>query len=294
MRGVTTALGCIVLLAAAVAASGGSASQSPSVGRSSPTPPEQPLAKAPKAQTATPAGEEPPESEAFSRIRGRNLAETFSRGGPLMYPILLCSLVGLAFAIERLVSLRRSVVAPRGLAEGVLGAVGERDMAKGLRLCEGRPSSLARVLKVGLALGGSPREEIVTAMQEAGERELWSLERFAKPLSIIAGVAPLLGLLGTVWGMIMAFDVVAAKGALGDPRQLAEGIATALLTTFAGLTVAIPCFVFYHYFRSKSDRLVAEIEETATHMAAALHEAPSHANPAPPRGGGGAASDAAH
>jgi len=137
------------------------------------------------------------------------------------------------------------------------------------------------------------REDITTAMQEAGERELWHLERFAKPLNVIAGVSPLLGLLGTVWGMIMAFDVVAAKGALGDPRELAEGIAAALLTTFAGLSVAIPSYVLYHYFRSKSDRMIVEIEETASHLVARLQGAASHAHPAPQGGGRGAAADAA-
>ena len=242
------------------------------------------------------AGEGAPADEQAGKgtIRGKNVWETFRRGGPLMYPILFCSLVGMAFAIERLVSLRRAAVAPRGFADALADTLADGGAEAGLRLCEERPSSLARVLKAGLGLAGSPREEIVTAMEEAGERELWSLERFAKPLSIIAGISPLLGLLGTVWGMIMAFDVVASKGELGNPRELAEGIATALLTTFAGLSVAIPCYLLYHYFSSKSDRLVIEIEETASHMAATLQEAPRHAHPPPPGGGGEPAADAAH
>ena len=178
----------------------------------------------------------------------------------------------------------------RELSEKVMGkimvleAMDKADAAEALRLCSERPSSLARVLSSGLALAGAPREEVVGAMMEAGERELWNLERFAKPLSIIAGVSPLLGLLGTVWGMILAFDVVAQKGALGDPKALAAGIATALLTTLAGLTVAIPCYIFYHYFRGRSGRMIIEIEETASHVAAALNGDPSRAHPSPARG----------
>jgi biopolymer transport protein ExbB len=226
-------------------------------------------------------------------IRGKNLWETLSRGGPLMIPILLCSLVGVAFAIERAVSLRQSAVAPRDLQEDVLNAMADGGTAAALDACEQRPSAMSRVLMAGLRLGNAPRDEINLAMSEAGERELWALERLAKPLSIIAGVAPLLGLLGTVWGMILAFDVVAQKGALGDPRQLANGIATALLTTLAGLSVAIPCYIFYHYFRSKSDRMIVEIEETASHVAAVLKGTIADAHSPTSRGGGGAAPDAA-
>lgn len=210
-----------------------------------------------------------------------------------MYPIMLCSLIFVAFTIERLVALRRSAVAPKALADGVLEAVRAGTSAKALELCSEGASSMARVLTSGLELAGSSRDDVVGAMEEAGERELWNLDRFAKPLNIIAGVAPLLGLLGTVWGMILAFDVVAQKGALGDPKELAAGIATALLTTLAGLSVAIPSYVFYHYFRSRSDRLIIEIEETASHVAAALTRSSDHANPSPTGGGRGAAHDAA-
>ncbi len=244
----------------------------------------EPTTAAKPTTTTTPAG-----PETGGTIRGKNLWETLSRGGPLMIPILICSLFGVAFAIERFVALRQKAVAPRDLAEGVLEALNNGSPAEAMRLCEERPSSLARVLAAGLRLAGAPRDEITTAMQEAGERELWNLERFAKPLNVIAGVAPLLGLLGTVWGMIIAFDVVAQKGALGDPRQLANGIATALLTTLAGLSVAIPCYVLHHYFRDKSDRLVVEIEETASRVLAALRGAARDDDPTPNPGDRGPA-----
>ena len=266
-----------------------------------PTTKTPPTARPTTAESAAPAVAEPTTAakpttattpaapEAGGTIRGKNLWETLSRGGPLMIPILLCSLIGVAFAIERFVALRQKAVAPRDLAEGVLEALNNGSTAEAIRLCEERPSSLARVLAAGLRLAGAPRDEITTAMQEAGERELWNLERFAKPLNVIAGVAPLLGLLGTVWGMIIAFDVVAQKGALGDPRQLANGIATALLTTLAGLSVAIPCYVLHHYFRDKSDRLVVEIEETASRVLAALRGAARDDDPTPNPGDRGPA-----
>lgn len=227
-------------------------------------------------------------------IWGKSMWDTFRRGGPLMYPILFCSLFGLAFAIERFVSLRQNAVAPKSLAAEVLSVIGKGGVGAGIELCGARPSALGRVLGAGLEFAGGSRGDMTAAMEEAGARELWHLERFAKPLSVIAGVSPLLGLLGTVWGMIMAFDVVAQKGALGDMRALAEGIAAALLTTFAGLSVAIPCFVLHHYFRSKSDRMICEIEETASHLVAQLQGASSHAHPAPAGGGRRAADDAAH
>ena len=282
-------------LAAGALPVAGAEGQPATAAPSTATPPKAPATPEPAtpepAAEVTPPAPEPPVG---GTIRGRNLWETFSRGGPLMYPILLCSLLGLAFTIERLVALRQNAVAPRKLAESAIAAVQEGGASPALELCEDRSSSLARVLFSGLSLVASPKEEVVAAMQEAGERELWSLDRLAKPLSIIAGVSPLLGLLGTVWGMILAFDVVAQKGAQGDPKQLANGIATALLTTLAGLMVAIPCYVLYHYFRGKSDRMIIEVEETASRVVAALQGVGTHANPPPPGGERGAAADAAH
>lgn len=233
------------------------------------------------------------ETEEGGTIRGKNLWLTLRRGGPLMIPILVCSVVGLGFVIERFISLRQSAVAPKDLADQVLEAAHNGGLGKGLELCQDGSSSLARVLAAGLSVANGSKQEMVAAMEEAGEREMWGLERLAKPLSIIAGVAPLLGLLGTVWGMIMAFDVVAQKGALGDPKELAEGIATALLTTLAGLSVAIPCYVLYHYFRDKSDRLVVEIEETASRVVAAVKGTPADAHPTPSGGRRVATADAA-
>ena len=214
-------------------------------------------------------------------VLGKNLWETFQAGGALMWPILATSIIGLAFIFERAVSLREKVAVPRGIADAVVAAVRDGNVAEAQRICTRKPSALTRVLAAGLAASDRTREEVLVAMQEAGERELWHMDRFNRPLTIVVSVAPLLGLLGTVQGMIMAFDVVARKGAMGDPRQLAAGVATALLTTFAGLTVAIPCYCFYHYYRDKADRMLVQIEDAAAHLVDGLKGTARNANPTP-------------
>ena len=108
-------------------------------------------------------------------------------------------------------------------------------------------------------------------LEDAGGRELWDLRRKAKPLGVISNVTPLLGLLGTVLGIIQAFsDVASQQGAIGNPRELADGIYQALITTAAGLSVAIPAFLFYHFFQDKAEALVRDIEEKSLSLIAAI------------------------
>ncbi len=229
--------------------------------------------------TALPVARDGPAADAEGgTILGKNLWQTFRAGGALMWPILAASVIGMAFIIERAVALRESAVVPRGVGKAVVEAVASAGAASAARLCEERPSALTRVLAAGLAVADRSREEILTAMEEAGEREQWLMDRFNRPLNIVSSVAPLLGLLGTVQGMILAFDVVARKGAMGDPRQLASGVATALLTTFAGLAVAIPCYCFYHYYRDKADRMIVQIEDCASHLVDTLKGNKRHAD----------------
>lgn len=273
MRKTCTLLGLLLLVSAAVASGAEAVQESGSA-----------KAEAPKAEAAAPGGDTAsplPAEESRGTILGKNIWETFLAGGILMWPILASSIIGLAFIIERAVSLRQSAVVPSGVGASVVAAVRSGDAAGAMALCQARPSALSRVLAAGLAVAERSREEVVTAMQEAGEREQWQMDRYNRPLSIVASVAPLLGLLGTVQGMILAFDVVAQKGAMGDPRQLAAGVATALLTTFAGLAVAIPCYCFYHYYRDKTDRMVVQIEDAASHLVDALKGSPKHENPPP-------------
>jgi len=121
---------------------------------------------------------------------------------------------------------------------------------------------MSRVLAAVLRCANTSQAEMEAMLEDAGARELWQLRRNAKPLGIVSNVAPLLGLLGTVFGIIRAFEVVAThESAIGNPRMLATGVYEALITTAAGLCVAIPAFTFYHYFQNKADAFVRDIEE---------------------------------
>jgi biopolymer transport protein ExbB len=195
------------------------------------------------------------------RITGGTLFDIFLRGGPLMWPILACSIVALAFILERLVGLRSSAVFPRDVLSKARSLASEGKELEALDLCRDGRSPFARMLASCLSRPDPGLSTTETALEEAGSRVLYDLRRNARPLGVIADVAPLLGLLGTVWGMIKAFEQVAAIGALGRAEKLSEGIAEALLTTAFGLTVAVPALIFYHYFRGKADGLMRAMED---------------------------------
>jgi len=205
----------------------------------------------------------PSETEQVERgyILGKNLLETFLRGGFFMWPILLCSIIGFAFALERIIALRRSVVFPQKFLEEVKALVGEKKLEEAVKLCEVHNSIFARMLLTCLKKAHSSSFEIEATLESAGSRALLELRTNTKVLGVIADIAPLLGLLGTVQGMIMAFDVVARTGALGRAEKLAESIAVALLTTAFGLIVAVPSVIFYHYFRARAESLLKSMGE---------------------------------
>ncbi len=182
-------------------------------------------------------------------------------GGYLMIPIGLCSVLLVAFFIERLVAIRRSRVLPKGFAAAVESASNgsQLDVAKVESACDSHPSSASRILRAALGKIGEPREEIESAVNNTAQREIHSMKRYTRLFSIIAAVAPLLGLLGTVTGMIQAFREVAIQG-LGSGQALAPGIYKALVTTAAGLLVAIPALIAYHWLRSRIDNYVQSID----------------------------------
>jgi biopolymer transport protein ExbB len=192
------------------------------------------------------------------------LVELAIRGGWLMVPIALVSLVVVAIGFERGIGLRRSRVLPRPLAAG-LSDMAERnalDHRAVLRLCNQFPSSAARVARAMVLKVGGPASEVEHAITEAAQREADRLYANVRTLNLAVAVAPLLGLLGTVQGMIQAFFAT-ANMPLGSNKAdvLAEGIYVALVTTFAGLTVAIPASVLAHMFETRILRLVRDIEE---------------------------------
>ena len=185
------------------------------------------------------------------------------KGGPVMYPIAACSLVGLAVLVERLIVLRRRNVIPPAFLAGLKKALVQsgRERRAGLDYCRKHPSPVARVFAAGIKKLGASPETIEKHISEAGEREVLKLRKNLRLLSVIAAVSPLLGLLGTIFGMIEAFATVASSGeALGKTEMLAGGIYEAMITTAAGLIVAIPALVFYHWLSAKIERLVMDID----------------------------------
>jgi biopolymer transport protein ExbB len=195
-----------------------------------------------------------------------SLLELLAKGKWFMVPIGLCSLMGLALIIERLVALRRRVAIPDGFIDGLETSLNTGEPRKnGLAYCRANPSPIARIAAAGLRKLPKGEETAEEAIESAGAAEVAKLRRNLRMLYGVSAVAPMLGLLGTVWGMIEAFQVASAMG-LGRAEKLASGIYEALVTTFAGLTVAIPCLIFYYYFQGKIDRIVTEMDDASVYL----------------------------
>ena len=185
------------------------------------------------------------------------MLEAFVKGGPVMYPILLCSIISLAVVIERLIVLHRRNTDPEELVEDVKYAVEQGRIIEGVQIAKRSRSPLSSMIIVALTNIGKPRSEIEEAVQIAGNAEVRRLERNMQLLDLIITVAPLLGLLGTVLGIIESFNILGATAGLTDPAVLSIGIAEALITTAAGLIVAIPTQVMYTYFSGLIERHIA-------------------------------------
>ncbi|MBN8727383.1 MAG: MotA/TolQ/ExbB proton channel family protein [Xanthomonadales bacterium] len=187
------------------------------------------------------------------------MLELLMAGGWAMVPILLCSAVALAIILERFWSLRRSAVAPPGLGGEV------REWARTRRLDPAHVealrtnSPLGELLAAALEVRHRPREVIKERVEDTGRHVVHRLDRFLNTLGTIALVSPLLGLLGTVFGLIRMFLAVMVSG-VGDPMKMAGGIGEALVCTAAGLCVAIPAYAFHRYFRGKVNDLLVEME----------------------------------
>ena len=195
-------------------------------------------------------------------IPTQNLWDIVRDGGPLMVPIAFCSLVLVAFVFERAVSLRRGRVIPGPFVTRFIQQMreGELDRDKALALCLENGSPVADVFAGAVRKWGRPAVEVEQAIIDAGERATNGLRRYLRVLNGVATISPLLGLLGTVVGMIRAFNAIATSDAMGRPELLASGISQALLTTAAGLSVAIPALIFYMFFVSRVDRLIIDID----------------------------------
>ena len=199
------------------------------------------------------------------------MLDFFTRGGPLMYPILLCSVIGWAIFMERIfafIKVRRQLLPLQNAVKIFL----QEDRAdEAIELCSQRKSPLAKILLIVLKNRGSQRSYLKSLAEEVGEREAVALQRYLGLLGTIANITPLLGLLGTVLGMIKAFNVMAIEG-MGTPATLGGGISEALITTAAGLSVAVPMILLHRYLSSRSERLVLELEEATMQIVDLVEE----------------------
>jgi biopolymer transport protein ExbB len=204
--------------------------------------------------------------------------ELIRAGGFLMWPILACSVISMAIIAERFWSLRESKIVPVNLVANVW-QWHKSDQLDAKRIQALRVNSpLGMVLAAGLLNRKHSREIMKESIEEVGRLVAHSLERFLNTLGTISSITPLLGLLGTVIGMIKVFTVITSQG-IGDPSVLSEGISEALLTTAAGLSVAIPSLMFYRYFRGKVDDLVVTMEQEALKMVEVMHGIREKDNP---------------
>jgi biopolymer transport protein ExbB len=205
--------------------------------------------------------------ESRSLIPTTELSAIVHDAGPLMYAILLCSFLLVAFLLERMVCLRRGRVIPKPFVTRFLQQLseGQLDRQQALELCEENGSPVAQVFAGAVRKWGRPGVEIEQGVIDAGERATHGLRRYLRVFYGVATVGPLLGLMGTVLGMIQTFNVIADPtcDAIGRTAPLAGGIAKALLNTAGGLGVAIPASIIYVFFVSRVDRLVIEIDKLA-------------------------------
>lgn len=187
------------------------------------------------------------------------------KGGPVMVPIILCSVISLALIVERCLSLRRRRILKYEILQRIEELLRDRKIPEATTLCKRYPSSMTRILLAAILNHDKSRQDIKEIIEDAGRHEVPVLERYLTVLGTIASISTLLGLLGTITGMIKTFNVIAALG-YGHPEALAGGISEALITTAAGLAVAIPTVVVYNYFTSKVDALVLEMEKNSLRM----------------------------
>jgi biopolymer transport protein ExbB len=200
------------------------------------------------------------------------MLEVFNKGGPVMYPILLCSILFVAILIERLFHLHRAQINTNEFVAGIRTIIKKRHMAEAISICEDTPGPVAQVIKAGLLKHERSKAEIKEAIDDAALHEVPRLEKNLVVLATIAHISPLLGLFGTVLGMIKVFNTIQALGGVAATEKLAGGIGEALLTTAAGLAVAIPVFVTYNYLVSRVGTLIWDMERSATEVVDLLTE----------------------
>ncbi len=189
-----------------------------------------------------------------------HVLEFFDKGGFIIYPLLLCSILGLAIVIEKALSLRRKKVIIPEVVNILDNIKGPSDVGLALSICEKHKGPFPNIVRIGLENRALPKEEIKEVLNDQGRQEVHSLEKGLVILETVAGIAPLLGLLGTVIGILKVFNVISLVG-IGQANAMAGGISEALITTIVGLSIGIPAVVAFNVFTNKAETLVLEIEK---------------------------------
>lgn len=187
------------------------------------------------------------------------------RGGILMIPLIFCSIIVLAIVIERAITLRRKKVLIPEIISVIDTIKQPEDIHLAISICQKNEGALANIVQLGLENKDLPNDQLKELIADQGRQEVRSLEKGLGVIETIAGIAPLLGLLGTVTGMIKVFTVISKQG-LGQTQALSGGISEALITTVVGLSIGIPSLVFYNYFTDKAENLILDIEKFTSQL----------------------------
>ena len=204
-----------------------------------------------------------------------SLWQVFLAGGPVMWPIILCSVFAMAIIIEKFWHLRKVKVDTDEFLSSIMEKMKRHETKEALQICDTTKSPISNILKAGILKYDRPRQQIIEAIEDASLYEIPRIEKNLTALATIAHVSPLLGLLGTVTGMVRCFQTIQAKATSFNPvspGDLAGGIWEALLTTVAGLIVAIPTFVAYNYLVSRINHFILEMEKASTELVNFLTE----------------------
>ncbi|WP_437203040.1 MotA/TolQ/ExbB proton channel family protein [Planctomicrobium sp. SH664] len=251
---------CLLLTAVLLTVPQALPAQAPGPGNSPATSPSSPNATEAPGQPSATAGEKPATP---GRSIPTNIIQMAQALGIWIFPFAIATLVAVWCTTERLVVLRRGRVIPRPFVQRFLRLLedGQLNREEALQICEENGSPVASIFAHGVRKWGKPSVEVEQAIIDGGERQISLLRKHLRLINGVATLAPLLGLLGTVWGMLESFDRIASAGAMGRTEDLASGIALALVTTATGLGIAIPSLAVYMYLAGRIDTLVTEMDE---------------------------------
>lgn len=200
----------------------------------------------------------------------KNVIDIFLAGGPLMWPILICSLLAATIIIERLIFFKKIKVDEEKLISRLKSTIEKKHYDEALSICENNPAPITNLMKAGIEHRNQSEQRIKDSIIDAANLEIPKLEKMLSALGTIANIAPLLGLLGTVTGNIQAFNIISGEK-LGDLAALSGGISEALLTTAFGLIVGIPCVIFYNYLVTKVNHIILYLENKANELVLMLN-----------------------